>query len=286
MHAFFRFLPSRCCRVAALVLLSATAFLLAGCSGFTPFSSSDVVVLDIGHYVSPGASQGTGARTPAAIDGKRIEESRFWYQYAYYTKRTIEKAGYKCIICNRGNAPTTEPLASYARRAGVVQLNRPDTRERNGSVHRYASVYHPARISAGMVSADFAVKQRAACAVFLHHNSSSGNWRRTQNGVVYHNRVHGARLGTILARTMDRRILNNGNMPNGGRTCRTGIRWIDGTAGAGWMNTCDDSGIPAALIEVAFLNNPDHARWLADDAHARRYAEAVGEGIVYFLRSR
>lgn len=279
-------LPKRFhCRLIAFLLLPLAAFLIAGCASLAP-SSSDVVVLDIGHYIAPGATRGTGARTPGSINGKSLEESRFWYQYAYYTKRVIEKAGYKCVICNRGDAPTTEPLASYARRAGVVQLNRPDTRERNGSVHRYASRYHPARISAGMVSADYAVSQNAACAVFLHHNSSSSRWRRTQNGVVYHNRVHGARLGHILAQTINHRVLNNGRMPNGGRNCTTGIRWIDGTAGAGWMNTCDDSGIPAALIEVAFLNNPDHARWLADDRNARRYAEAVGEGIVYFLRSR
>lgn len=277
---------SLCGRAAALVLAAAVTFLFAACGSFPSPSCSDVVVLDIGHYIPPGAAQGTGARMPAAINGKRIEESQFWYRYAYDVKRVVEKAGYKCVVCNRGEAPTTEPLASYARRAGVVQLNRPDTRERDGSVHRYASVYHPARISAGMASADFAISQRAACAVFLHHNSSSSNWRKTQNGVVYHNRVHGARLGKILARTLDHRILNNGRMPNGGRLCSTGIRWIDGAAGAGWMNACDDSGIPAALIEVAFLNNPDHARWLTNEDNARRYAEAVGEGIVYFLRSR
>lgn len=274
-----------CKRFAGVFLFILSALALCACGSLSP-ASSDLVVLDIGHYVSPGASQGTGAKTPGPVAGRSIEECRFWYQYAYYTKRIIEKAGYRCVICNRGYAPTTEPLASYARRAAVVQLNRPDTRDKGGAVHRYPSAYHPARISAGMVSADYAVSRNAACAVFLHHNSSSSRWRKTCNGVVYHNRVHGAKLGSILAQTMNHRVLNNGRMPNGGKKCTTGIRWIDGTAGAGWMNTCDDSGIPAALIEVAFLNNPDHARWLADDRNARRYAETVGEGIVYFLRSR
>ncbi len=274
-------------RPAGALLVTLAAWLLSSCGSFSSSpSTSDLVVLDIGHYVPPGASLGTGARTPGAAAGRNIEECRFWYQYAYDTKRVIEKAGYRCVVCNRGCAPTTEPLATYARRAGVVQLNKPDTRDKGGSVCRYASVYHPARISAGMVSADYAVFRNAACAVFLHHNSSSSRWRKTTNGVVYHNRVHGAELGSILAKTINRRVLNNGNMPNGGKNCTTGIRWIDGTAGAGWMNTCDDSGIPAALIEVAFLNNPEHARWLADDNNARRYAEAVGEGIVSFLRSR
>lgn len=271
--------------LSRLFLFILAVFTLTACGSLSS-ASSDLVVLDIGHYVPPGASLGTGAKTPAPVAGRSIEECRFWYQYAYYTKRIIEKAGYRCVICNRGNAPTTEPLASYARRSGVVQLNRPDTRDKKGAVHRYASAYHPARISAGMVSADYAVSKNAACAVFLHHNSSSDRWHKTCNGVVYHNRVHGGKLGSILAQTLNYRVLNNGHMPNGGKNCTTGIRWIDGTAGAGWMNTCDDSGIPAALIEVAFLNNPDHARWLADDRNARRYAEAVGEGIVYFLRCR
>lgn len=276
---------SSCRDLAGAVLLALAAFVLASCAAFSP-SSSDLVVLDIGHYVPPGATQGTGAKTPGPVGGRSIEECRFWYEYAYYAQRVIEKAGYRCVVCNRGKAPTTEPLASFARRAGVVQLNRPDTRDRRGAVHRYPSAYHPARISAGMVSADYAISRNAACAVFLHHNSSSSRWRKTCNGIVYHNRVHGAKLGSILAQSMNRHVLNNGHMPNGGKKCRTDIRWIDGTAGAGWMNACDDSGIPAALIEVAFLNNPEHALWLADHNNARRYAEAVGEGIVSYLRSR
>lgn len=269
----------------SLVVASVVLWTAVACSSFSVGKSRGTVTLDIGHYVSQGASKGTGARTPAAVNGKVIEESSFWYEYAFYTKRVIEKAGYSCIITNRGYAPMTEPLASYARRAGVVQLKRPDERDKRGNVVRYASHYHPSRISAGMVSADYAVWKKADCAVFLHHNSSASGWRRTCNGVVYHNRRNGASMAKTVAQTLNERILNHG-MPNDGKNCTTGIRWVDGTAGAGWMNTCDDSDIPAILIETAFLNNPDHARYLSDKNNAIRYAEAIGEGVVKWLQSQ
>lgn len=266
-----------------LLLAPMPFFALVSCGGMIP--SAEVVTLDIGHYVPKGAGTGTGARTPGAVNGRTIEEARFWYEYSPYVKRVIERAGYRCVITNRGYAPTTEPLASHARRAGVIHLNRPDVRDRRGAVIRYASRYHPDRVSAGMVSADYAVWKKAACAVFLHHNSSSDRWRRTCNGVVYYNRRSGAKLAAAVAGTLNQSILNHG-MPNNGKNCTTAIRWIPGTAGAGWMNTCDDSGIPAILIETAFLNNPDHARYLAEPSQAVRYAEAIGEGVVSWLRSR
>lgn len=266
--------------VSAVVMCSVVA-----CSSVLPGGSRGTVTLDIGHYVPQGATKGTGARTPAAVNGKVLEEASFWYEYAVYTKRVIEKAGYSCIITNRGYAPTTEPLASYARRSGVIQLQHPDERDKRGNVVRYASRYHPSRISAGMVSADYAVWKKADCAVFLHHNSSASGWRRTCNGVVYHNWRNGGALAKTVAQTLNERILNHG-MSNGGKNCTTGIRRIDGTAGAGWMNTCDDSDIPAILIETAFLNNPDHARYLSDKNNAIRYAEAIGEGVVKWLQSK
>ena len=69
---------------------------------------SGVVVLDIGHFI--GAD---GACTPGLVNGKRLTECTWWYEYVYYTKKVIENAGYTCIVTNRGNKPTTEPLASF-----------------------------------------------------------------------------------------------------------------------------------------------------------------------------
>ena len=75
-------------------------------------------------------------------------------------------------------------------------------------------------------------------------------------------------------------------MPNRGQRCKVQTRFHDASRGGGWLNVCDDAGIPAAIIEAAFLNNRKHARYLADPENARRYAEAVGHGVVRYLRSR
>lgn len=235
--------------------------------------SSGLVVLDIGHSMDS-----VGAKTPRAVKGKRISECEWWYQYVYYTKQKIEAAGYRCIVVNRGYAPTTEPMASYARRADVVQLEHPDV---NGA--RYPSEYNADRVACGMVSADYAVSRDADCMVFLHHNSS-GRWTKGPSpSLIICNKNNGARLGKTLARTMNRLILNK-EMHNCGVGCTVKVRSKDAERSAGWMNICDDYGIPAAVIECAFLNNRYHAAYLADDANARRYAEAVGAGIVYYMR--
>lgn len=233
-----------------------------------------VVVLDIGHFIG-----GDGARTPGPVNGKYLTECTWWYQYCYYTKKVVEKAGYTCVVTNRGNAPVSEPLSGYARRAGVVHLRHPD---RNGA--RYPSHYHPDRVASGMASADYAIYRKASCVVFLHHNSSSGKWvDGAAASMILCNKYNGGRLAESLCRTLEKEILNHG-MPNGGRGCKSVVRCIDAERSAGWLNACDDSGIPAAVIEAAYLNHRGHAQFLAQDVNARRYAEAVGRGIVAYMQ--
>lgn len=248
---------------------------MAACSGVPRGGSADgVVVLDIGHFIG-----GDGARTPSAVKGRRLTECVWWYEYAYYVKQVVEKAGYKCVVINRGHAPTTEPLAGYSRRAHVLHMRQPDEAGR-----RYPSRYVPDRVSGGMVSADYAVWRRASCAVFLHHNSSSSRWvRKPAASIIIHNRHNGLQLAQALCRALNSEVLNHG-MDNGGREAVPEARYVDAERSAGWMNTCDDAGIPAAVVEAAFLNHPRHAAYLAEPATARRYAEAVGHGIVDFLR--
>ena len=236
--------------------------------------SKGIVVLDIGHFLG-----GEGACTPGLINGKRISECSFWYQYSYYVKKVVEDAGYTCYVCNRGNAPTKEPLITYARRAGVVQLRHPDK-----NAARYPSKYHPDRVASGMVSADYAIWRKADCIVFLHHNSSGGWTNGASPSLVLHNKFNGKPLAEALARTLESEILNHG-MPNGGRGCSTAVRCVDADRAAGWLNACDDSGIAAAVIEAAFLNNRGHAAYLAVDANAREYAQSIGRGIVRYMRS-
>ena len=245
---------------------------LSSCS--TPRGTSEgPVILDIGHYVGMG-----GAKSPRAVNGQYIREVEWWYRYVYYTRRVIEQAGYPVRVINRGDRPRQEPLAGWARRAGVLHQGEPD------GGRRYPSRYFPDRVASGIISADYAIYRRASCAVFLHHNSGPG-WRRrgASPSLIICNKYNGRRLGNCLARTLSEEVLNHG-MPNGGRDCSVVVRSVDAERSAGWMNACDDAGIPAAVIEAAFLNNRGHVAYLANDATARRYAESVGRGIVNYLR--
>ncbi len=245
-----------------------------GCQGFSGEPGEPgAVILDIGHGI--GAD---GAVSPGEVNGKRLTEATFWYQYAPYVKRVIENAGYRCTICNRGYMPRVEPYRTYARRGRVLHHKRPDIGKRR------ASLYFPDRAASGIISADYAVWRRASCMVFLHHNSNSRRWVYGGSpSVVLCNRYNGRPLAEAIARRMDREILNHG-MKNGGIGCKIEPRYKDASRGGGWLNVCDDAGIPAAILEVAYLNNRNHAAYLSKDANARRYAEAVGRGIVDYLR--
>ncbi len=235
--------------------------------------TSRLVVLDIGHSLTlPGAS------TPGAVNGRVLRECEFWHQYANVVKQEVRRAGYRCVIVNRGNPPTSEPFISYAKKSAITYLRHPDT-----NAERYPSHYFPDRVASGMVSSDYAIYNRAACVVFLHHNNSGDRWKTGASpSVILRNRYNGAELAEALRSTMERDILNHG-MPNAGRGCQTEIRCVDAERAAGWLNACDDAGIPAAVVESAFLDNRAHASFLATDAGARTYARAVGRAIVRFM---
>ncbi len=234
--------------------------------------ASDLVILDIGHSV-----QSPGAVSP---DGK-LNECTFWYKYAGEVKREIEGAGYRCIVCNRSSAPKREPLATYARQIGVVQLNKPDTGV------RYPSKYFPDRIGAGMISADFGVEQKPACMVFLHLNSTSGWLKAPVSGVIIHNRVHGKALGEALQRAFSQELFDRpGGVPNGGKGCRTIIRYRKEETASGWLNALDDAGIPAAVIEALYVNNRTHVAYLLTDAGGKKAAQTVAHGIINWLKTQ
>lgn len=257
------------------LLLGAVALLMAACQQF-PGPSTPAVVLDIGH-----TAEHPGARTPGRVEGRRLSEFEFWYEYSYYTRKVIEEAGYPCVICTRGDEPDDERYEAWAARAGVVHLEK---NEKPG--RRYPSRYYPDRVAAGIISADYAVYRQAPAAVFLHHNSNGDGWRRyRQDSIILTNRHNGAPLAQAIADSLNSRCLNHG-MPNKGKPCTVELRFKDASRGGGWLNVCDDAGIPAAIIEAAFLNNRKHARYLADPENARRYAEAVGHGVVHYLRTR
>ena len=258
-----------------LLMISAlcAVLTLVNCAGVPQGTPNGPVVLDIGHCIGAG-----GAVSARPVKGQRIQELEWWYRYVYYTKRVIQQAGYEVRVINRGNPP--EPgteLASFARRARVLHMRKPDNGE------RYPSRYVRDRVASGIISADYAIYSRASCAVFLHHNSGRGWTRGASPSLIICNRHNGRRLGACLAASLENRVLNHG-MPNGGRGCSVVPRYVDADRSAGWMNACDDAGIPAAVVEAAFLNNAGHVAYLADEITARKYAEAVGHGIVNYLR--
>lgn len=242
--------------------------------------NSKVVVLDIGHYYEP-VRGGQGARTPDASKGGVIEETEFWYRYAGEVKKTVEAAGYTCLICNRGDVPTDPKLAAAAEKAGVHHVKSPIP------TAIYRSTHHPHRIAVGMLSTNYALDQQPGAVVFLHHNSNSATWKVCNKGAFYCNEA-GVRLAQTMAQVMTRDILDapKDGMPNNGVPCGVVLR-TDGRRGGGdWLNSCNESYVPAVITEVAYLSNPEHARYLSKHENAVRFAQAVGRGIVEYLNKR
>ena len=238
---------------------------------------SHTVVLDIGHYYVSGRG-GQGARTPDATQGGALEECEFWYKYAGEVKNAIEQAGYKCVVINRGDIPTDPALAAEAKRTGVIQVKTPQP------AAVYLSRHHPKRMAVGILSADYALDWKPAAVIFLHLNSDSDTWKISNKGAFYCNRV-GVPMATAMANHLNRTIFNR-TMPNRGFPCGVVIR-SDGHKGGGdWLNTCNDSWVPALITEIAFVSNPEHVRFLNNPANARRFARAIGEGAVLYLRNR
>lgn len=265
--------------VPAIIIVIIICILMSSCTQMrlrAQARNSQLVVLDIGHYDS-ASKGGNGARTPDKRYGY-MDEAQFWYSYVIYTKQVIEAAGYTCIITNRGAEPVDKKMAASGRQAGVIQINSPVV------TGAYRSTQHPKRVAVGMLSVNYALDQKPACVVFLHHNSNSSNWRKTTTSAFYTNK-EGVTLSQWMASVMTGKLLNS-RMPNSGAACGIVIR-EDGRKGGGdWLNACNDHCVPAAITEVAYLNNPEHVQFLMKPANAIFFAQCVGEGIVKHLQNR
>lgn len=265
-----------------LLLRTIAVFLwgVAGCAAAVevdfPGPPTEAVVLDIGH-----SCLDCGAIAPAALNGVRMTEFDFWYEYCYYTKKVIEAAGYPCVVCNRGMPPEDPKYKPWAERADVQHLGKPV----EFPLRRAASIYSPDRVAAGIVSADYAVYRKAPAMVFLHHNSQGLKWStKGMTAIILANRHNGVPLAESIAHVLNTTILNHG-MDNGGKECSVETRHVDASRGGGWLNVCDDAGIPAVILEAAFMNNRHHMTFLSNPATARKYAEAVGHGVVHYLKN-
>lgn len=234
---------------------------------------NNLVILDIGHSLGSG-----GAQSP----DKRVSECRFWYTYVGDIKAALENDGYRVIVCNRAKAPKDPHFADLAKKLQVVHLNDPDTGK------RYPSRYHPDRIGAGMVCADYGIEQRPACMVFLHLNCYGSQWRNSaSNSIVMHNKLHGAALGTAISDALNREIFNRpGGIDNKGKACRPMVRTEKALGGAGWLNTLDDEGIPAAVVEAVFTDDSAHVNYICVPENARKLARTIAHGISAWLKAR
>lgn len=237
---------------------------------------SRTVVLDIGHFYANG--RGEGARTPDARHGGHMDENTFWNLYAGETKKVIEKAGYRCIITNRGAIPTNPRLARSSRIANVVQLNATDPKA------VYRSEQHPKYRAVGMGPVNYALNQEPACVIFLHHNSSSAHWNKHYDAQLYCNK-EGVALSRSIARYFNANVLNK-SVPNGDNQCGIIIRNNGRLGGGDWLNACNASYVPATITEMTFMNNSEHASYLNNEKKAKFYAQSLGHGIVEYLISR
>lgn len=233
-----------------------------------PNSQAPLVLLDIGHSPRSG-----GACTP----DKKVSENTFWYIYAPAVKAELVKAGYRCELVNRGEAPTREPAKSLAVKHGVTQLNDKDT----GT--RYPSKFHPEWIGAGMVSADYGITRRPACMVFLHLNSTGSSWcDSTPAGLV----ISDGAVGNALAQSVCDTVTAEMGAEMGGGKCRILVRNRPEQKGGGWVNTLAAEGIPAVVTECLYVNSRRHYAIITDDAKATQFAKAVAHGIINWLNTR
>lgn len=254
---------------------------LTGCglwhSSAPRLSTSNLVILDIGHYVTDGANIGTGA------SGGGIEETQFWYTNAQHVARAIQQAGYRCIVTNRGNPPTGAFYTDIPNQVRILHHRKPDVPLGGGKVFRYPSRYAPQFVSSGIISADYGIYKGAGCVVFLHHDSAGHG---SNHASILHSPIFGQKLAQCLAHSMNSNIRNGPYaMPSGGTLCITKPRYYDDPAG-GWLQTLDTRGIPGAVIEAAQLRNQAQTQWLRDPTNARRYAEAVAHGIIRYMYTR
>ena len=261
------------------LFLGACVLLTSGCYQIQmkrQARESNVVVLDIGHYYHPQRG-GQGARTPDAKYGV-IEETDFWYRYAIYMKQEIEAAGYQCLICNRGDMPTNKELAAAAKKAEVHHVKSPVP------TGIYRSKHHPKRIAVGMLSTNYALDQKPAAVIYLHHNSNSTKWYVCNTGAFYCNE-EGVEMAKTMAQVMNRDLMNHG-LPNNQQPCGIVIR-NDGRKGGGdWLNACNESYVPALITEITYLSNPEHAKFLSNHSNAIKFAQTLGKGVVEYLKSR
>ncbi len=262
-------------------LLIAVALFSTGCVQQRVKSkvrNSRTVALMVGHFYSPDGST-HGERPPDNSNGK-IDEFTFWYQYVYYTKRIIEKAGYECIVINHGAMPDDEQLQGYGKMSEVFHINSQDP----GTLE--PSAQHLDIEGIGLRALNYALEQNPACVVFCHleDDAPSNEWSERLQAALQCN-LAGAQLALFIAESANARLMNNA-LPNRGRNVSIIRRDSPDLIGGNHLNACEQSQVPAVVTAIGSLHNPEHVRFLTQHQNAIYFAECIGHGIVNYLNSR
>ncbi len=226
------------------------------------------------------ASQiGNSLQTPDDKHGF-MDEFAFWYEYSYYIKKSIEEAGYECIIVNHGAIPNDTRLLPYSKLSDIVHLQ-------VTAPEKPAKSTHHSKLSAiGMSSINYALTQEPACILILRHHEyeKDAGWATNQHSTIFCNSFGGA-LSGYITRALNRRLMNNA-LPNRGNSCAIVRRENPNLRDSALLASCDKSFIPAAIPAVVFLNNEAHVSFISQHQNAIYFAQCIAQGIVNYMQSR
>lgn len=124
------------------------------------------------------------------------------------------------------------------------------------------------------LSSRAAMAREARCLVSIHHNSAD-NPRARGHEVFYS--VTGR--GKDLAQAISERLKANSPLPSRGIKTRE-------LGGRDYYYLIRQTDIPAVIVELGFLTNPEDARYLSSRAGQEDGARAVSQGITRWLEAQ
>ena len=117
-----------------------------------------------------------------------------------------------------------------------------------------------------------AIAAKASALVSIHHNAAPSS---QANGTEVLYRSGDGRSLRLAQTVYDRLIASLGTTPRGVKA-RTDLRVL---------NLAYQARIPACLVEVAFISNPDEEKRAADPDFQNQAAQAIAEGVDRFFAS-
>lgn len=156
-------------------------------------------------------------------------------------------------------------LRDYLQQAGAIVVM---TRESDRDLAGDATKGYSKRKTEDLLNrVDLIQKQKAGMSISIHLNSIPSNkWRGAQS-FYFPNNAEGKRLAESIQSEIRTNLNNTDRVP------KTEDQFY-------LLKTLNQ--IPAVLVEVGFLSNPEEARLLADSVYQKKLAESIYRGIVRF----